>query len=115
MKCIVDGSDIWVGFDLDKTLAYYDEWKGEEIIGDAIPSIVELLKYTIELGKFVGFEVRIFTARASTLDGATHVYQWLKERGFGNLKVTNQKDHGCRCIIDDRVIRCIPNEGKLVL
>lgn len=117
MKNVVDGRTCWVGFDLDGTLAHYDgEWKGIEVIGEPIPKMVDFLLYTIRLGELCGFEVKIFTARASDKEAVGYVQDWLLENfGIDNLEVTNVKDHPCRGIIDDRVIRCFMNTGELDL
>lgn len=51
----------WYGFDLDGTLAKYDEWKGIGHIGEPIAPMVELMKKMHDEGKVV----KIMTARVA--------------------------------------------------
>jgi hypothetical protein len=51
----------WYGFDLDGTLAFYDEWKGIDHIGEPIAPMVDLIRKMHQTGKFV----KILTARVS--------------------------------------------------
>jgi len=49
----------WIGVDLDGTLAKYDGWKGEDVIGDPVPGARELL---VGL-KARGFKIALWTSR----------------------------------------------------
>ena len=51
----------WTGFDLDGTLAVYDEWEGIDHIGSPIKPMVDLIKKLHEQGE----RVKILTARVS--------------------------------------------------
>lgn len=51
-----DGT-MWVGFDLDGTLAEYDGWKGNAHIGKPLKTMVLIAKQYHGLGK----KVKIFT------------------------------------------------------
>jgi len=56
----------WIGVDLDQTLAFYDEWRGVDHIGEPIPNMLEMVKGLLESGE----TVKIFTARATMGDQA---------------------------------------------
>lgn len=114
----------WYGIDLDGTLAFYDEWRGEEHIGDPIPAMAERVRKMLD----EGLDVRIFTARADggvaaenmgvdgtafrDVDRIVGIVQDWTEKHFGvRLPVTCKKDFGCIAIYDDRAIRIVKNEG----
>jgi hypothetical protein len=101
----------WIGVDLDGTLAYYSGWQGLDHIGAPIPAIRARMEEWISQG----FEVRIFTARASLPEGIKHVKRWLREYGFPDLEVTNQKDFDMLELWDDRAVQVVPNTGSPVL
>jgi len=48
-----EDKDGWVGVDLDSTLAFYDEWKGNDYIGKPIPEMVKKVKSLLDQGKQV--------------------------------------------------------------
>lgn len=100
----------WIGVDLDGTLAFYDGWKGESVIGEPIPLMEARVIDFIENGE----TVKIFTARAGTQSGIDHVKAWLKEHGFPDLEVTNKKDFGMRRLYDDRAVQVEENTGILM-
>lgn len=60
-----DEDELWVGYDLDGTLAMYDGWKGATSIGGDVYQISELLCSDLKAGK----RVKIFTARVSECTG----------------------------------------------
>lgn len=105
----------WIGVDLDGTLAYYDHWRGEDHIGDPVPAMVNRVKQWIAEGQ----EVRIFTARASTLgrSSARHsenirlIHAWTLRHIGQILEVTSDKDYSCIAIWDDRAVQVVPNKG----
>jgi hypothetical protein len=106
----------WIGVDLDRTLAYYDELVDEYTIGEPIPEMVYRVVDWLVQGK----RVKIFTARVSTegrgadwsLDQVIYAIQDWTEKHIGQrLEVTCIKDRGCREIWDDRAIGVIPNTG----
>ena len=103
----------WVGFDLDGTLAQYDEWKGIHHIGEPIEPIVNIAKNMIKRGDF---EVKIFTARVC--DGqqvtAEFIKDWTEKQGLGRLEVTNAKDMNMVACFDDRSIQVMPNQGVVL-
>ena len=95
----------WIGVDLDGTLAYSN---GTQKIGAPIASMVDRVKRTLSAGT----AVKIFTARAGTVEGREQVKQWLKLQGLEALEVTNQKDFDLLELWDDRARRVIRNEGR---
>jgi hypothetical protein len=99
----------WIGVDLDGTLAYYDGWKGEDVIGDPVPLMANRVKEWIEDGK----TIKIFTARATTETGKVFVEEWLKKWGFPPLEVTNVKDFKMARLYDDRAVQVEENTGIL--
>jgi hypothetical protein len=100
----------WIGFDLDGTLAHYDEWRGAEHIGEPIYQMIELVKQYISKGQ----TVKIFTARACIASQIPFVERWLEVQGIGGLEVTNIKDFDMTVCYDDRCKQVIPNKGILV-
>ena len=110
----------WIGVDLDRTLAKYEEWKGETHIGEPIPLMVERVKKWLA----DGIEVRIFTARVArnslNLDGSlydvsnirTAIQDWCYEHVGARLQVTCQKDYAMIELWDDLAVGVIPNTGE---
>lgn len=97
----------WVGVDLDGTLAYYDGWKGEEVIGDPIPLMMKLVRMMIQTGT----RVKIMTARAGTQCGRNAVARWLNDNRLYGIEVTNKKDFQMTALYDDRAFQVERNTG----
>lgn len=103
----------WVGFDLDGTLAHYDEWKGIEHIGEPIAEMIELVKSYLDKG----VEVRVFTARVDQINeresrrAVEYIQQWCEQHIGTVLMVTNIKDSKMIRIYDDRAVSVEKNEG----
>lgn len=115
----------WVGVDLDGTLAHYDGWKGDDVIGAPIPAMVDRVKALLERG----VDVRIFTARVTepwTIENGFHqspvsgpvvvksIQAWCVEHIGQALPVTNMKDHQMVALFDDRAYRVEKNTGVIV-
>lgn len=118
----------WVGVDLDGTLAYYDEWRGVEHIGEPIPAMLERVKRWIAEGQ----EVRIFTARVDggevaialgNENGAMYrdvgnvrhyIEEWCRLHIGMVLPITNVKDFGMIVLYDDRCRQVIENTGMIM-
>lgn len=109
----------WIGVDLDGTLAFYDEWRGVDHIGEPIPAMVARVKSWIEQG----VKVKIFTARVhghgmpiigthETADVLTPIRKWCVQHIGRELAITNQKDFGMFELWDDRCVQVIPNTGQ---
>lgn len=97
----------WIAVDLDGTLAYYHSWRGLDHIGKPIKTMLERVKLWIAQG----YEVRIFTARASSPELIPPVQAWLKKHKLGGLQVTNELDADCIEIWDDRCVQLTVNTG----
>jgi hypothetical protein len=120
-------NDSWIAYDLDGTLAYYEDWETNEWkIGIPIPYMLQQLQEDLEKG----YEVRILTARAGLTaarndkgQSATRYYkdkqvkmvkEWcLKHLGV-ELVVTASKDFKMLYYYDDRCKQVVPNEGILI-
>ena len=100
----------YIGVDLDGTLAYYDEWKGEEHIGAPIPAMVNRVQQWIREGK----AVKIFTARAASKTAIPYIKKWLQDIGLPDLDITNEKDQRMIELYDDRARQVEQNTGRLV-
>lgn len=99
----------WIGVDLDGTLAEYNGWVGPDHIGRPIQGMVTRVKEWIK----AGYEVRIFTARASDPEQIPPIERWA-EQVFGfKLPVTNCKDFGMIELWDDRAVGVVTNEGRI--
>lgn len=100
----------WIGVDLDGTLAEYHDWHGKDHIGDPVPLMMD----RVRAWGAAGFEVRIFTARASDPKAIPPVQEWLKKYGLGHLAITNEKDFEMLTLWDDRCVQVEPNTGKRI-
>jgi hypothetical protein len=107
----------WIGVDLDGTLAVEDEWRGIGHIGAPIPRMVERVKALIA----DGHDVRIFTARASWLQGDEEreiaircVEDWCEKHLGKRLPVTNEQDMYLKFFYDDRAITVDCNTGNIL-
>lgn len=100
----------WVGIDLDGTLAHYDGFKGEEVIGKPITKMMSFVKKLIEQGK----TIKIFTARAGTAKGKKAVEHWCQQNELGDLEVTNVKDFKMERLYDDRAVQVETNTGRII-
>lgn len=110
----------WYGVDLDGTLAMYDGFKGSDVIGEPIESIVNLVKQWLAEDK----EVRVFTARVwhdgsvDRLREATvarmAIDHWCLQVFDTVLPVTCQKDYGMVLLLDDRAFHVVTNTGIIV-
>jgi hypothetical protein len=102
----------WIGVDLDGTLAYYDEWRGPQYIGEPIPAMYKRVKIWLDEGR----DVRIFTARVSQynptrLEAFYAINEWCMKHFGRVLPVTSEKDYGMIELWDDRCVQVIPNKG----
>ncbi len=111
----------WFGVDFDKTLSYYDGYKGHLVFGEPIPKMLERVKKWVADGR----EVRIFTARVAPQlepDGTPRdveairaaIGDWTEKYVGTRLAVTNIKDHKLIELWDDRAVQVIPNTGERV-
>jgi hypothetical protein len=105
----------WCGFDLDKTLAIHEEWKGCLHIGAPIPAMIERIQ-----AKAKEMRVKIFTARVSYADDRINaavrqaIEAWCQEHIGQVFEVTNIKDMAMRELYDDRAFQVLPNQGIVV-
>ena len=126
----------WTGIDLDRTIAYYDKWRGYEHIGTPIGPMQEFVRKLIAEGK----ELRIFTARAYPIVQTVHqkftqkdidhnanypelrgamqacnaIIDWSILHLGKRLPITCVKDYGMDILYDDRAIQVIRNTGEIV-
>lgn len=104
----------WIGVDLDRTLAYYDAWRGLTHIGRPVPKMLARVQNWVRDGR----EVKIFTARFSLPDGPEKeelvqaIHAWLAEHNLPPLEITNVKDFSCIEIWDDIAVQVQPNTGE---
>ncbi len=103
---------LWIGFDLDGTLAHYDHWRGASHIGEPIPFVVEKLK---QLSK--KFKIKIFTARVGSVypdqidECRTAITEWCKKHIELELPITSEKDQHMIACYDDRAKQVLSNTG----
>lgn len=100
----------WIGVDLDGTLAHYTNWRTPEHIGPPIPRMVERMQRWHEEGQ----EVRIFTARAASLQREfeiANIKKWCLAHLGREYPVTASKDYMCIEIWDDCAVQVVPNTG----
>lgn len=105
----------WIGVDLDKTLAVYYTFKGEDHIGEPILKMVERVQQWLAQGQIV----KIFTARESEPDAKKKliaiqaIENWCLKNIGVVLPVTCVKDYGCVRFYDDRAVQIEENTGEL--
>lgn len=101
-----------IAFDLDSTLAYWDESYGPLDIGPPLPKMVERLKRYLRQG----YPCIIFTARAA--QNSPHVIkaieEWTEKHIGVKLPVTATKWPNIARFYDDKAVGCIPNTGELI-
>lgn len=107
----------WIGVDLDRTLAYYDQWKGADHVGEPIKLMADRVRNWLAEGQ----AVKIVTARVSSDGSPVRELECLQAHGaisdwcvkhFGQLiPVTCEKDFSMLELWDDRAIQLIPNTG----
>lgn len=112
----------WYGFDLDGTLATYEqgEWKGYMVIGNPIASMCEVAKQLHDDGK----TVKIITARVSeaslsakeaTLEQIKEaIWKWCDANLGFRPDIVSEKDHHLNRFYDDRCLEVVRNEGTTV-
>ena len=100
----------WIGIGLDGTLAFYDEWRGVDHIGEPIQPMIDFLKTLLSEGK----KVKIFTARVENVESRVYIREWLQNSGIEELEITNKKDFGMIMLYDDRCTQVITNSGEIV-
>ena len=101
---------LWIGFDLDGTLAHYDSWQGIGHIGEPIPTMINVLRAFLT----AGHRCKIFTARAvNGEEQIKHIQDWLEAQGLPRLEVTATKDYYMECFFDDRCFQVETNTGKM--
>ena len=95
--------DSWIGVDLDGTLAGYTGYKGDDHVGAPIEPMVRKVRKWLR----DGYDVRIFTARKPH----PAIRRWCKEHLGQVLPITSTKDSGMICLVDDRAVGVVRNEG----
>lgn len=107
-----------IAVDLDRTLAYYDGWRGPLHIGHPIPAMVRCVQEHLMKGD----TVTIFSARIHddpktgvTADQIkTAISDWSENAVGVRLDATNIKLHTFDRIYDDIAIQVVPNKGRRV-
>jgi hypothetical protein len=99
-----------IGVDFDGTLAQYDGWKGEDVLGEPIPKMVTRVKNLIADGK----DVVIFTARGNSKVSRDAIKKWCKKHLGKELEVTNIKKPEMEVFYDDRAKEVVENKGTFV-
>jgi hypothetical protein len=98
----------WIGVDFDRTLAHYESWATNGLsLGAPIPSVVERVKRWVASG----WEIRIFTARASRGSDVALIEAWCEKHIGCKLAVTDRKDFKCVALWDDIAVSVQANEG----
>ncbi len=106
----------WIGCDFDCTLARYSdvETNGASL-GEPVPLMLERVKRWLA----AGIEVRIFTARASTLNkfreiDIHRIKAWCRKYIGQELPVTAEKDFYMVELWDDRAVSVEANTGAVL-
>lgn len=105
-----------VGFDLDRTLAIYDTWRGVHHVGAPVLPMVQRIAEYLALGEF---EVVIFTARwwyeedRAVIKAAIDAF--CMEHFGRTFEITNIKSPKLARIYDDIAVSVEANTGKILL
>ena len=107
-----------IAVDLDRTLAYYDGWRGPLHIGHPIPAMVRCVQEHLMKGD----TVTIFSARIhdDPKTGVTAeqvkkaISDWSENAVGVRLDATNIKLDTFDRIYDDIAIQVVPNKGRRV-
>lgn len=104
--------DPWIGVDLDGTLAEYDGWLGDTVIGEPIKAMVDRVRDWIHQG----IEVRIFTARAHNMSTAARraIENWCALHIGHVLQITCTKDALMMALYDDKAYHVVENTGEVL-
>jgi hypothetical protein len=109
------GKKSWIGVDLDRTLAYYDDWKGPDHIGDPIPKMADRVKYWLAKG----MNIKILTARVARTQDPVEakiaklaIIEWGRKHFNHKFEVTAEKDMDMIELWDDRAVRVEANTGE---
>jgi hypothetical protein len=102
----------WIGVDFDRTLAYFDEWRGASHAGQPIPLMVRRVKDWLASRQLV----KIFTARADETqedyaENIKTIQEWCFHVFGEILEITNKKDKFMIQLWDDKAIQIIENTG----
>lgn len=106
----------WIGVDLDGTLAEYHGWQGPTHVGPPVKSMRDRVRKWLN----DGLDVRIFTARVSTIDLGERaaveaaINHWCAEHLGALLPITCVKDYGMIALYDDRAVSVVQNTGELL-
>jgi hypothetical protein len=119
-------SDNWIGFDLDGTLAEYDDWKGPEHVGKPVPRMIKKAKDCINRG----ITVKILTARVAPRQCLTTeelisnledivkatkaIKVWCKKHLGVELPVVSCKDFNMLWFYDDRCVQVERDTGYIL-
>lgn len=96
----MDYQEIVVVVDFDGVLhSYSSGWTGYEPLDPPEPGAREFVDWLLAQH----FEVVVVSARAGTELGAQAIRDWLKDHGFPELRVTDQKVRAA-AYIDDRAV-----------
>ena len=114
--------NLWIGVDLDGTLAKWEDGQDINTIGDPVPSMVDRIQKWNSSGKCV----KIMTARVSPIqpNGCSPTFvkqqydlitQWCLKHLKLKLQITHEKDYGMVELWDDRVVPVEHNTGRPLL
>lgn len=112
----------WIGCDLDRTLAEYDDYTGPTVIGKPIGRMVARVQEHLANGQ----EVRIVTARVwypegdekrkiEAAEAREAITKWCETHIGQPLKITCCKDYSMWLLYDDRAVQVEPNTGVLTV
>ena len=108
---------LWIGVDMDGTLATYDAWKGWDHFGEPVKAVVD----KIHEWNRQGIQVCIFTARMSKVSLERNnltraqmesvVQQWCKKHIGYVLPCKTEKDCYMLAFLDDSAVQISKNKG----
>ena len=94
---------MYIGVDLDGTLAEYKGYQGANHIGPLLPGARDWLEALVQ----DGHKVLIFTARGNDPDGLKATREWIVREGIAHLitDITGSKLYLFDLFVDDRAVR----------
>lgn len=96
--------------DLDGTLAEYESFQGEDVIGNPVRRMVKRVKKMIASGE----KVIILSARAKDDKSIKAIEDWTQQHLGQRLSATNVKPPNMKELWDDRCVHVEQNTGRII-
>jgi len=110
-------NNVWIGVDLDGTLAEQHEWSSLKVIGDPINSMIDRVNEWLD----DGIIVKIVTARVNqgnetdNFIARQYIYKWLKDNNLARIQeIVCCKDMNMIALWDNKCVQVETNTGRII-